>query len=117
MIIDSFIRTLNEVSIECAINGSESCRTCSPTNTALFTDDVSKDIIMPDPCIKAKETQIKAAEITVDDVKYYFTPDEKSVYDYKIFVFDGDLNSYKRMPESDPRFEGIITEIEKKNVV
>jgi superfamily II DNA or RNA helicase len=113
-VIESFDIALKEVSIECMLNGEKNCKVCGPTNTALFSEDVQRDMRAPDPCTQVKEAQVKAEEIIVDDVKYYFIKDEKSVYDYKVFEFDKNLNGYRPMSESDPRFDKIVDEINKK---
>lgn len=110
-VIDSFLSAVNEVCIECMLNGEKNCRTCSPTNQPLFSDDVARDLKMADPCSNVVEHEVAANKITVDGIEYYYVEDPKSIYDYKIFEFDKDLNGYRPLKESDLRYEKIATAI------
>jgi superfamily II DNA or RNA helicase len=112
--IESFNEALKEVSIECVVNGEKHCRVCNPTNSKLTTDDIERDIRGTDPCSQISEAQIKAEEIIINDEKYYYTPDPNSIYDYKIFIYDATIDSYRQLRESDPKFAKIIDAIEKE---
>lgn len=111
LVIESFNEALREISIECLINDEKYCRRCSPTNAPLFTDDVARDVKAQDPCTQMRETSVRAEEIIIDDAKYYFTHDDLSIYNYRIFVFDESINGYRPLKESDPRFAIIIDAI------
>lgn len=109
--IESFNEAIKEVSIECLVNGEDFCRVCNPTNQPLTTEDIARDVRATDPCSQVKESQVKAEEIIVDGVKYYYTPDASSIYDYKVFVYDENIDGYRPLKESDPRYIIIIEEI------
>lgn len=109
--IESFVEALREVSIECMLNGEKLCRVCAPTGQSLFSSDAQRDLRAPDPCSQVREEQVKASEITVDGVKYYYKEDPKSIYDYRVFEFDKDLNGWRPLPQSDPRYERITDAI------
>ncbi|QYB17673.1 nucleoside triphosphatase i [Pacmanvirus S19] len=110
--IESFNEALHEVSIECMVNGEEFCRVCNPSNQPLYSDDVARDVRATDPCSQVQETQIKAEEIIVDDVKYYYIEDPSSIYDYKVFIYDSAIDGYRALLESDSRYIKIIEAIE-----
>lgn len=105
---ESFFETIREVSIECLANDEKYCRSCNPTDQPLFTDDPARDIRSVDPCTEVKEMQILAQEVIVNGIKYYFTPDATSLYDYKIFEFDPNVNSFRPLKESDPRYATLV---------
>lgn len=105
---ESFLQVLKEVCIECMLNGERYCRVCSPTDAPLYTGDIMRDIKAIDPCTQVKEENILAQDVELDGVKYYYVDDAKSIYDYKIFVFDKELNGYRPMSESDPLFAKLI---------
>lgn len=111
--IESFNEAVKEVSIECLVNGEDFCRVCNPSNQPLTTDDIARDVRAQDPCSQVQETQIKAEEIVVDDVTYFYAPDPTSIYDYRIFIFDENINGYRPLKESDPKYARIIDEIVK----
>ena len=109
--IESFNEALREVSIECLVNEGVNCKTCRPTNAPLYTDDPERDIRARDPCGEMKESQIKATEVMVDDKQYYYVADSASIYDYKIFVYDDDINGYRQMSETEAGFAKIASAI------
>lgn len=111
--IESFNEALKEVSIECVVNEEKHCRVCNPTNAKLTTDDIERDVRGTDPCSQISEAQVKAEEIIINDEKYYYTPDPNSIYDYRIFIYDATIDSYRQLRESDPKFAKIIDAIEK----
>lgn len=111
MTAKSFLGALEEVSIECMING-EQCRTCAPTDQPLFSDSPYSDIKAPDPCEKLVVVDVSAKPVTFNGVTFYYVPDKTSIYGFKVFSFDPALNKYKPMRESDPNFGEIIEKIE-----
>jgi hypothetical protein len=116
LVIESFHEALREISIECAINDEKYCRVCNPTNVPLFTDDPLRDIKAPDPCESVREEQVKAEEILVDGVKYYFSRDDTSIYDYRVYAFDEKINNYRPLKESNPLYAKIIAAIKAEHV-
>ncbi len=115
ILIRSFEEALSEVSIECILTKDAKCRTCMPTGQKLFTDDILKDLRRSNPCAKLVETQVEAKKITVDGVEYHFIPDDRSIFNYKIFVYDTQLNAHKPMLETNPLFEKIAAAIDIEN--
>lgn len=110
--IESFNEALREVSIECLANDESYCRVCNPSNQPLFTEDAARDVRATDPCTGFQSEQVKVEEITVDGVKYYYSADSSSIYDYKIFIYDEDIDGYRPLKESDPKFVKIVDAIE-----
>jgi len=110
-LIESFLETLREVSVECQLNAEPHCRVCHPDNKQLFTDDLERDLRAPDPCQSIREKTITARDIEVDGQKYYYVPDKDSVFDYAVYEFDPKINGYRRMKESDTRFDKVIEAI------
>lgn len=105
---ESFMNSLKEVSIECLINGEPYCKICAPTNMPLYTNDPNKDVMSTDNCKAFSESTLRAKEIIVDDVKYYYVPDKSSVYDYKVYTYNNITNAYKSMLETDPIYLKIV---------
>jgi hypothetical protein len=114
--IESFIDALNEISIECLVNESGNCRVCGPTGDKLFTNDPSRDVRLSDPCRQVKETQMKADEIVVDGVSYYYVSTSESVYGYHVFDYNEDLDGYRLMDESKPIIVSIVDAINVKKL-
>lgn len=114
ILTDSGNQMLGEVSIECMINAGENCKVCNPDSRQLFTDNIVRDINMPDPCANMKETNVTAEEIIFENVSYYYTACNQSIYGYKIYVYDSVINSYRSLKETDYRYKKIIEMIENK---
>ncbi len=110
-IIDSFVQAEHEVSIECLVNGEEYCRSCSPTDLPLFTNDPARDIRTADNCCQYTEETVRAEEFSYEGKTYYYRPDDTNLYDYAIFVHDAALNSYVPFDESNPLYEKIAEAI------
>jgi hypothetical protein len=109
--ITSFIDAINETAIECPVNGGENCRMCAPTNAVLFTDDPMRDAKMTDQCTALVETRVKADEITVDGVQYYYVDNPNSAFDYTVLIHDATVDGYRPMPESHEAFQSVISAI------
>ncbi len=112
--IESFDMALKEVSIECMFNGEKNCRACNPTGARLYTDDPQSDLRAPDPCSQVQETQVKAQEILVDGVKYYYIEDPKSIYEYRVFSYDSEIDAYKPLAEGGELYIRIVEKIYEK---
>jgi superfamily II DNA or RNA helicase len=109
---ESFAKALQEVSIECYVNGDESCRMCNPTNNTLFEWNIKRDMQMMDPCSLMVKKEKELFKIVVNDATYYWEKYAESPFGFRIYYFDEVLNSYKQMPEDDIRFLNIISIIE-----
>jgi superfamily II DNA or RNA helicase len=107
--VASFTNANKEISIECMVNGGD-CRTCSPTNKPLFTPDPDADVRRPDPCHKAEFVNIKAEEIIIDGVSYYYTPSGPP-FGFTVFTYDKALGDHKALAENDPAFMEVIKKI------
>jgi hypothetical protein len=105
---DAFNNALHEVSIECVVNGEKNCRVCNPTDSKLYTDNIYADIRNVDPCTEINEEKIIATEIEYNGSKYYYTPDSASIYDYRIYSFDENINGYRPLRENNPIYQEII---------
>lgn len=112
LVIESFHEALHEIAIECMANGESYCRTCNPSGERLFTDDVARDVAAPDPCSAMREEQVRAEEIIVDGVTYYFKPDDTRLYDYAVYEHDKNIDGYRPMKESNPLYAKIVEAIE-----
>lgn len=110
--IDSFVEATHEISIECLANDESYCRKCSPTNAALFTDDIARDVASADPCVAMQEKKVTAESITVDGVEYYFTRDEAALYDWRIYKRDPSIDGFRPMSDADPLMSIIAAAIE-----
>lgn len=106
-LIASFIQAVDEVSIECMLNGEPHCRSCNPTGAKLFSTDAFRDSRMDDPCKPIEETTLTAKSITIDGKEYFYTPSD-SIFGYSVYAFDPDVNAHRPVKESDPMFMRII---------
>lgn len=104
VLIAAFNEALHEVSIECMVNACKNCRVCNPTNSRLFTNDPLRDVSTADPCTQLEQHEVTAAVVELDGVKYYYTENPASLYNYKVFVYDADINGYRPMSEADPKY-------------
>jgi len=109
--IESFNDALKAVSIECMVNGESYCRVCNPTNQPLFTDEIARDVRATDPCTQVQEISVKATEIEYEGATYYYTESPDSVYGYRVFKHDSEINGYRQIRESDPVFIGVIAKL------
>ncbi len=107
--VASFVDANKEVSIECMVNGGE-CRTCSPTSAPLFSQDPEADVRRADPCRVAEFINVRAEEITIDGVTYYYSP-SATPFGFSIFVYDASLGDHKAIAENDPVFMTIMKKI------
>lgn len=114
-LINEFLTAIKEVSIECTLH-SENCRLCTPTNSTLYTDNPAYDIRNTDPCAPSVETEVNVKSIIIDNVTYYYTPDDNSIYDYNIYIEDKILGGHKKIQENDPLFARVLAEILKTQV-
>lgn len=110
---NEFEKAIQEVSIECYVNGGDNCRMCNPNGTLLFDWNLVRDMSREDPCKELRKVEKKLNKVIVNDETYYWEENKESPFRFSIFYYDDTLNSYKRMPEDDIRFISIVEELEK----
>jgi superfamily II DNA or RNA helicase len=110
--IGSFEEGLREIAIECLINEDKNCRVCTPTNRAMFSGDLKKDLEGANPCSALKQAKLSVSEMTYNGTLYYYKPDPESIYEYAVFTFDDAINAYRVVRENIPEFSLIIDAIE-----
>lgn len=113
-LINSFTEALQEVSIECYVNGYNNCRMCNPTNTTLFEWNLRRDMSQGDPCNQLEKKSRALNKIIINTNTYYWEPNDKSPFKFSIYYYDTIINSYKQMTEDDIRFLEIIEVLENK---
>lgn len=105
MIIEDARKLLQEVSIECIINGYPNCARCAPTNKPLYHDDARMDLKLPNPCEENKESEVEAKPIILGDETYYYSKRKKVIGqpdDVEFYQFDDELGAYFVIPSDDP---------------
>jgi hypothetical protein len=105
LVIDSYEKAIQEVSIECALApdaAARNCRTCAPTDEPLFTNNIARDCSLADPCRQVQTLKLAAEKIEYEGETYYYIVDPKSVYGYRFFKFSKDLNGYQQLPMDAP---------------
>lgn len=93
----SFRRLLQDVSLECAVNGYGGCRLCVPTDAPLFHEDPVRDLRLPDPCRPLEESEVVANKITLpgeDGVPYFYRLDPAAPSGVYFFEYDDELTAY-----------------------
>src|SRR3989304_943223 len=111
-ILSSFLKAIQEISIECLTTDNKNCRVCNPTNIPLFIENIDSDMISDNPCKTYTEEKIIANEIIINDHSYYYKENPNSIFGYTIFEFDEGINGYRSMPEDSGLFKQIIEKIE-----
>lgn len=120
VLIDSFLRAIQESSIDCVIHNKSSgtnlsCNICSPTNEALFYDDIHKDMGTRSKCQPLKEQSVKADSIIIEiDGKrheYHYTMSDNGPV---IFEYNKILNGHEQIYEDHPMYDDIIAAIRPK---
>lgn len=99
MIIEDARKLLQEISIECVVNGYPNCRLCSPTDKILYHDDPQIDVKLPNPCEDSKETEIEAKMITLGNNKYYYSKQKDGSLEF--YQFDDELGAYVSISPDD----------------
>jgi hypothetical protein len=126
IIIDKFMLTLAETSIDCAIHNSNldintkaniHCKICAPTNEQMFHPLLSKDMTLPSLCTDYKEKTVKANEIIHEPTgeKFYYSINKvsKSILpsDVNLFAYDSQLKGYIDMKRGHPLYSVILEKI------
>jgi superfamily II DNA or RNA helicase len=111
ILIDSFLDAVKGASVECQLYDITNCRVCQPTDEKLFMDDFYKDIQRGDPCAKSEKKTVTVDSIEIEGQKFYYSPDPNELYDYNVYVYKPDLDSYAKMQDDDDRLEFITGKI------
>lgn len=121
MLIESFERAIQEVSIECAINHTiadrpQHCRICAPTRARLFTENIESDILTSDPCKPVTSARVHAKKISVGSENFFYreaNPDsvEGRLYGYEAFAEDQRIRAWRKLAPNDVRYPAIIAAI------
>jgi hypothetical protein len=118
----SFRAVLAEACLECDLFGYGAaapgvagrrltCRSCVPTNAALWLPDPAADVRMPDSCELQLEQTIEAAPLVVDGQTFYYTADPDSSFGYSFFEERADLGAYAPVDPADPRVPKLLQQV------
>ena len=111
----AFRNVLASACLECEPFGYNAfgfkCRTCVPTNAALWLPDPAADSRMPDSCELQTEQTIEAVPIQLDGQQYYYQADAESAYGYVFFEERVDLGAYAPIDPADPRMPQLVRQI------
>lgn len=110
LIINDMRQIFREVSIECVANGYPNCKMCSPTDIALFHDDVQIDVKLPDPCKQSEVKEIETESIYLGEDQYFYRKLEDNSTEF--YQYDADLGAYVSISPDDPIVEKLKTLIE-----
>jgi hypothetical protein len=86
-------------------------RSIAANVTQQIRRNISRDIVLPDPCNALQEAIVRVEEIIFGGKKYYYAADPDSIYDYKVYIHDPTLDGFKHMNESDPLYAQIVSAI------
>jgi len=105
----SFTDAIDEVSIECVLNGRDHCKICKPNNRPLFMNDLREDLIMKDSCESFSEDIINAKEIEIDNNTYYYVEDkDANKFGVIAYEYNPDLASYVEIPMKSDLYQKIV---------
>jgi len=116
-LINQFMVAVAEASIDCSSHEPDfsksvkekiKCMMCSPNNKELYHSNIHKDLSLPNPCEKLQSDTVKATEILIDGVKYYYS---KSDDKYMIFKFDDAVNGYIPLNQHEYPYSEIMEKI------
>ncbi len=99
-LIQIFLKNIAMTSIECKFlnkkNINYNCLDCIPNNKQLYHPKLELDLELSNSCIR--KTNIKAEEVLIDNIKYYYTNinDELKIYKYNTM-----LNGYQKVYDDD----------------
>lgn len=110
--LKTFLNAIQEVSIECYLNGEENCRVCVPDDNRLFHDTLDEDIKGADPCRAYTPTKVVVKEILYDGIKYFYDINKESIFGYNIYKLDEQYGVYKKIPEVDELFRKIAEQLD-----
>ena len=118
-LINQFLVSLVEASIDCSmhepnfdsiVRNQIKCKLCSPNDKKLYHPSLSKDLMLPNPCLSLQSSEIKAKEIDINGEKFYYSDgDEKNKFN--IFKFDKSINGYLPMGDHEPIYADIMRKL------
>jgi hypothetical protein len=121
-----FYQALIEASIDCSFHKASlassikdkiNCLLCNPSNTPLYTNNIKADL-KKNPCQPLNENKsktIKANEIIVNDIAFYYTIDEnQSVSSIKIYMKPNNLDKYVQIDDDHPMYIDVLRQIMEK---
>jgi superfamily II DNA or RNA helicase len=122
ILIDSFLNALIESSIDCSVHHNKlkkeemekiKCKLCAPTDQKLFDPDISRDMLIHDPCLPPAEEHITVKEIILDKLgekKFYYSqsPDSEKV---TVYEYSPQLDGYSPMRIDNPLYAVIVRKI------
>lgn len=118
-LINQFLVSLAEASIDCSmhepnfassVRNQIKCKLCSPNDKKLYHPSLSKDLMLPNPCVSLQSAEIKAKEIDINGEKFYYSDgDEKNKFN--IFKFDKQINGYLPMDSHEHMYADIMRKL------
>jgi hypothetical protein len=117
-LINAFERALIEGSVDCPMHARTGtdikCLRCKPTGETMFDLDIYKHISTKSKCeeVGAADAgkKIVANEILVDDIKYFYTKDDKTG-DVTVFEHSKMLDAWVPMANDNPLYPQIIASL------
>lgn len=100
---NEFSKVLQSVALECT--DPKECHICTPTNAALFSENLENDILLPDPCRPLLVSETQATELTIvnkDKKEQYFSA--KGVF----YKYNSLLQGYAPVPLSSPVYPLLV---------
>lgn len=98
-LIYKFLKCIASTSIECPLfnkNLNFDCFSCTPNNKKLYDEDIQVDMTISNNCIRSKK--VKAEEIIIDNIKYYFTKNDGII---EVFEYNKFLDGYTKSTNKD----------------
>ena len=109
---DTFIDAIDEVSIECTLNGRSKCKVCKPNNKPLWHKNLRDDMVMKDACEPFNEEIIRAKEIEVDNHTFYYIEDPSAnIFGVIAYEYNPDLATYVELGTDSPAYQQIVEKI------
>lgn len=109
---DSFLRAIDDVAVECVLNGHKTCKVCKPNHRKLFTDNLADDAARSDPCEQYQENVVSANKIEIDG-KVYFWVERPGANAFGIIVYEysPDMAIYTEIPTNSPIFRKVVEKV------
>lgn len=107
-LIYKFLKTIASTSIECKFFNHKKvnydCFNCISNNKELYIENINIDLNTSNNCQEVKT--IKAEEILINDIQYYYTINNNKI---DVFKYDDFINAYRKVSDVN-----IISSIEQK---
>jgi superfamily II DNA or RNA helicase len=99
-LIQIFLKSIAMTSIECKFlnkqNINYNCLDCIPNNKQLYHPKLEIDLELSNTCIR--KTNIKANEVLINNIKYYYTNYNN---EFKLYKYNEMLNGYQEIYDDD----------------